>query len=271
MYPTLNLGLLTVGAYTFFTVAALVVAVIGSYWFARRRGFGQADSLMMLLGMGLSVFIGARLFNILVNYEWYAQDPARAVSLSAAGFSLYGGILFAIVAGLLIARARRIPLMKFADTVTPFIGIGIILMRIGCFLNGCCFGKITSLPWGVTFPKYSPAHMYQISQNVLGAFKVEPVHPTQIYEMIAALAGTILALVILKKKPALPDGTAFLAFAIFFSAFRWFNMQFRVLTYSDATLDIWYPLLYATIIAVCGFLMLRLHKTPRKKPNHPLQ
>lgn len=261
MYPKLYLGLFTVGAYTFFTVTALLVAVIGSYWFARHRGFKKYDAMLMLLGMGLSVFIGARLFNIAVNYDWYRQDPARAVSLTATGFSLYGGILFAIVAGLLIARARKIPLMKFADTVTPFIGIGIVLMRIGCFLYGCCFGKVTNLPWGVTFPPYSPSHIYQISQNVFGAFEVHAVHPTQIYEMIAAVIGTVLALYIIGKKkngrPAYADGTAYLAFAIFFSAFRWFNMQFRVLDYSDATLGVWYPLLYAAIIIVCGFLLIK--------------
>ena len=275
MYPQLNFGLFTTGAYTFFTVTALVVAVIGSYWFARRRGFKSADSLWMLFGMGMAVFIGARLFNVFVNYAWYRSDPSRIFSLSASGFSLYGGIVFAILAGFLIARIRKIPLMKFADTVTPFIGIGIVLMRIGCFLNGCCFGKITSLPWGVTFPKYSPAHMYQISQNPLAVFEVSPVHPTQIYEMIAAVIGTILALYILSKtknargkhalpdhtgRPAYADGTAYLAFAIFFSAFRWLNMQFRVLTYSDATLNIWYPLFYAAIIIICALLLIKLNK-----------
>lgn len=264
MYPELNLGLFTAGAYSFFTVTALLVAVIGSYLYAIRRGFKKTDSILMLLGMGVAVFVGARLFNIAVNYQWYLQHPARAVSLSASGFSLYGGIVFAIAAGALIARARKITLMKFADTVTPFIGIGIALMRIGCFLYGCCFGKVTNLSWGVTFPKYSPAHIYQISQDTFAAFKVAPVHPTQIYELIAAIIGTIIALYIIGKKK--PDGTAFLAFAIFFSAFRWFNMQFRVLDYSETVTTIWYPLFYAAIIIICGLTMVKLFRSRHKKP-----
>ncbi len=259
MYPQLNFGLFTVSAYSFFTAAALAVAVVGSYLYALRRGFKSADCLLMLFGMGLSVFIGARFFNVVVNYEWYRSDPARIFSLDDAGFSLYGGIIFAIIAGLLIARMQKISTWKFADTVTPFIGIGITLMRIGCFLNGCCFGKVTSLPWGVKFPPYSPPHLYQISQNPFSAFTVLPIHPTQIYELIAAVLGTLLALAILKKKK--PDGTAFLVFAIFFTAFRWLNMQFRVLPYSEAVINLWYPLFYAAIILVCGYFLIKINRT----------
>jgi phosphatidylglycerol:prolipoprotein diacylglycerol transferase len=248
MFPELNLVLFKISAYSFFTAAALAAVVAGSYLYARKRGFKSADALLMLLGMGLSVFIGARLFNVFVNFGRYVEDPSRIFSLTASGFSLYGGIVLAIPAGLLIARLRKIPLMKFADTVTPFMGIGIALMRIGCFLNGCCFGKETNLSWAVKFPPLSPAHLHQLSENVFAHFEVSPVHPTQIYEFIAALFGTFLAFMILKKKR--PDGTAFLLFGIFFSAFRWFNMQFRVLPYSDAIINLWYPLFYAVIIIV---------------------
>jgi phosphatidylglycerol:prolipoprotein diacylglycerol transferase len=155
--------------------------------------------------------------------------------------------------------------MKFADTVTPFIGIGIVLMRIGCFLNGCCFGKETDLPWGVKFPQFSPAHIWQISENVFGSLEVKPVHPTQIYELIAALFCTILALLIIKKKK--PAGTAFLVCGIIFSAFRWFNMQFRVLPYSEAVLNFWYPLLYAAIIILCVYFLIKINrkKSGKKK------
>lgn len=256
MYPTLDFIFLQVASYSFFTIAALVVALAGSYRFALKRGFKKADVLIMLLGLGLSVFIGARLFNIAVNFDWYMKDPSRAFALTATGFSLYGGILLALIAGLLISHFRRIPLFKFADTVTPFIGIGIVLMRIGCFLNGCCFGKETDLPWGVTFPPMSPAHLYQISENLMGSTSVHAVHPTQIYELIAALIGTIIAFVLIKRGK--PDGTAFLVCGMYFSAFRWLNMQFRVLSYSDAMINVWYPLLYTAIIVLCGFLLIRI-------------
>jgi len=258
MYPNLDLVILQVSAYSFFTLAALVVVLAGSYWFAMKRGFKKSDVIVMLLGIGLSVFIGARLFNIAVNFEWYVEDPSRIFALTATGFSLYGGILLAVLVGLVISFWRKIPLFKFADTVTPFIGIGIALMRVGCFLNGCCFGKETDLPWGVKFPSISPAHMHQISDNLIGSTTVHVVHPTQIYELIAAVLGTIIAFYLIKRGK--PDGTAFLICGMYFSAFRWLNMQMRVLSYSDIMINVWYPLLYAAVIVVCGILLVQINR-----------
>lgn len=254
MHPTLDFYFFQVSAYSFFAVTALVVVVTGGFWFARKRGFKRADSLWMLLGMGAAAFIGARFFNILVNLDWYRDDSTRIFSLTATGFSLYGGVLFAIVAGGLISMWRKISLFKFADTVTPFVGFGIATMRVGCLLNGCCFGKETDLPWGITFPPLSPAHRHQIAEDFLGSLSVAPVHPTQIYEMAAALVGAVLAFWIIRRGKA--DGTAFLVAGIFFSAFRWFNMQLRELPYSEIVIDLYYPLLYAAVILVCGAVLV---------------
>lgn len=208
--------------------------------------------------MGVSVFIGARLMNIAVNFDWYAENPARAWAFSATGFSLYGGVLAAVITGGLIALWRRIPLLKFADTVTPFTGIGIALMRVGCFLNGCCFGKETDMPWGVIYPPFSPAHVHQISGDLLGGMEVHPVHPTQIYELIAALACAALAFYLIKNKK--PHGTAFLYCGILFSAFRLVNMNLRELPYDETTLSTWYPLLYFSVIAACALALLYITK-----------
>jgi phosphatidylglycerol---prolipoprotein diacylglyceryl transferase len=255
MYPKLNLLRLEISAYSFFLVTALVVTVAGSWWYLKKRGFKDTEIVLMLAGMVVSAFIGARLLNIMVNPEWYAEDFSRIFAFSTKGLSLYGGILLAVLAGGLISYFRKIPLWKFADATIPFVMIGIAIMRIGCFLNGCCFGKETDLPWGVTFPPASPAHVHQFGDNFLDIVAVNPVHPTQIYEMLAALAVAILAFIIIKKGK--PSGTAFLLCGIFFSAFRLFNMQLRVLPYPDEILMIWYPLLYVGIMIICGMLLYR--------------
>ena len=210
----------------------------------------------MLLGMGLFSFIGARIFNVFVNFDSYKDDFAKIFSLNFEGFSLYGGAVFAVISGAVIARYKKINLLKFADSVIPFVGIGIALMRIGCFLNGCCFGKETNLPWGVKFPYLSPAHIEQISGNIISSTTVHAVHPTQLYELIAALIGTFIALILIKQKK--PAGTALLAFGIWFTAFRWFNMQFRVLPYSDVMINWVYPVAYAVIISVCLLLLIKI-------------
>lgn len=259
MYPHLNLIIWQGAAYSFFTVAALLAVVGGGYFFAVRRGFGKSDVLAMLAGMSLAVFVGARLFNVVINYDWYQSDPGRIFALTASGFSLYGGILFGILAGLLISVRRKIPLMKFADTVTPFIGIGIALQRVGCFLNGCCFGHETDLPWGVKYPYLSHAHMHQIEGNLIGSMNVAAVHPTQIYELVAALIGTYIAFSIIKRGKV--DGTAFLICGMYFSAFRWLNMQFRVLPYGESMTQVWYPLFYLAIIVACGMVLFWINRS----------
>lgn len=247
-----------ISAYIFFSTTALVVVVAGSYFFALKRGFKSLDALIMLLSMAVAAFIGARLFNILIHFDWFLDNPSQIFSLSFAGFSLYGGLIFAILAGLVVGQLRKIPLFKFADTTIPFVGIGIAIFRIGCFITGCCFGKETDLPWGVTFEKLSPAHLSQINESVLGSLAVSPVHPTQLYELIAALIGVLIVVIILKKKK--PAGTAFLAFGIWFSAFRLFNNFLRVLPYSDTVNNYFYPIFYITIIFICGYLLVKKRK-----------
>lgn len=253
MYPEINLGFVQFSAYSFFTLLALIVAVIGIYSFSLKRGFARSDILWMLISMSVAVFLGARLFNVLINIAWYMENPSRIVALSFTGFSLYGGMFAAVLTGLIVSRTRKIDLFKFADTSTPFVGMGIVLMRVGCFLNGCCFGKVTDLPWGVTFPMFSPAHIHQMQGDILGSTVVHAVHPTQLYEMIAAIFGTLLAFYLLKKK--MPSGSIFLICGIYFSVFRLLNMQLRVLPYSESVLTFWYPLFYLAVIILCAVLL----------------
>jgi len=258
MHPILNFYWFELSSYTFFAASALIVVFAGSYLYALKQGFGRRDSLLMLIGMSFAVFIGARLFNILINFDWYYEDFSRIYALSASGFSLYGGALFAILIGVVISYWRGIPLYKFADTVIPFVGIGIAIMRVGCFLSGCCFGKETDLPWGVKFPTMSPAHIHQISGDLLGSVSVAPVHPTEIYELIASLIGVFLAFYLIKKNK--PAGSASMAFIIWFSLFRWMNMYLRELPYPESVITYYYPSFYAVIILICGYLFIRTNR-----------
>lgn len=258
MYPQLNLYFFHTSAYSFFIFLALIVVVLGSHFFALKRGFFIIDSLWMLLGMSFAVFIGARLLNLLVNFDWYIDDLSRIYSLNTKGFSLYGGIVFAMLTGFLISKVRKIELLKFADTVIPFVGIGIVLMRIGCFLNGCCFGKTTNVPWAVQFPQLSPAHKHQIIHDIINSMSVDYVHPTQLYELIGALLISLLAFIIINNK--YPVGTATLVSAICFSLIRWVNIYFRVLPYEEMMIYVFYPIFYLLIITGCVYWLFRIGK-----------
>ena len=81
-------------------------------------------------------------------------------------------ILGATVATLCYLRWKRLPILKFADILAPSIALGAFFGRLGCFMNGCCYGRACDLPWAIRFPETNPTHG-------------QPVHPTQIYEALA--------------------------------------------------------------------------------------
>jgi len=239
------------GAYTLFMILAGITVIAGSLLYSLKRGLPFKQILYCLLIMFVSALIGARLLNVLINFSVYATEPAKIFVFNTTGFSLYGGIIFAVISGIISAKTFRINIWKFGDTVIPFVGIGIALMRIGCFLNGCCFGKETNLPWGVIYPNSSISGIYHITENPFSFTREIAVHPTQIYEMTAALIGAFVAFYLIRKKTT--HGAAFFAFALWFTAFRWFNLNFRESPGTFSEINYFYPLLYFSIIMIVLF------------------
>lgn len=261
MYRYLNFYFFEIASYNFFMLLVLIVVISCSFIFAIKRNFKTSDSLWMLFWTGISVFLGARFFNILVNYDWYEKDFLRIFTLNSSWLSLYWWLLAAIITWALISKWRRISLFKFADTVIPFVAIWIALMRVWCFLNWCCYGKQTDLPWAVTFPELSQSHIHQISNNIFNSMTVSPVHPTQIYEFMAALFGSLIVLYILKKQKennSKKHWIAFFIFLIWFSAFRLGNMYLRELPYSNIVLYMVYPIFYILFILLCLYFLKKI-------------
>ena len=248
----------TIKAYSFFIVLAAVSVTGLGLCAALGRGLPKKRAALCLVAMGLAAPLGARLLHLATNPQYYAMEPSRILSLHAQGFSLYGGLLAAALTGLVTCRALSINAWRMADAMAPAMGVGIAFMRVGCYLNGCCYGKVTTLPWGVTFPLNSPAAGKQLSGGFMFFLQgIQPVHPTQLYEMLAALVGTGLAALILRRKA--PDGAAFLTFILWFTAFRWLNSYLRV---SATTLNVpeyFYPFFYSLILLLAlGLLLGRL-------------
>lgn len=240
-------------------VLSAIAVVAGSFWLAQKRGVPAKKIVLILLVMLVAAFVGARILNILVDWELYFANPQRIFALGFSGFSLFGGGLLAASAGFFLAKRLQVDPWQLGDAVAPFLGLGIALMRLGCFLNGCCFGKITDRPWGVRFPALSSAHISQLSHGQTGLLTVQPVHPTQIYELVGALIASAIAVYILQKKYR--AGTAILAFIIFFTAVRWINYAFfRVMPDTFDASPFFYPLLYAGIIAVSLVLLVKRNR-----------
>ncbi|MHB1341268.1 MAG: prolipoprotein diacylglyceryl transferase [Coriobacteriia bacterium] len=249
------------GAYsTFYTLAWIVAPLVGA-WVAARRGLpGRRIWALFALSLVAGI-IGARVFDLFIAGEFYAEDPSRIWGLSFQGFSLYGGLLVATAAGIALARHWELPVWRIADSAVPALAAGVVLMRTGCFLRGCCSGILTDMPWAVTFPVGSPAWAEQLRSGVTGIYGfmglVKPVHPTQLYEMAAALLLASLAWWLVHKHVA--DGVPFLSFALGFTLFRLANGFLRV-RQSVITAPSWfYPAFYLVLAGILvGVLLARV-------------
>lgn len=139
---------------------------------AKRTGFPAGEGAFDIVFVAIAAgFAGARLYYVLQNISWYAGHPLDIFKIWEGGLIFYGGMLTSALTLYLWARFQRISFWKTLDFIVPYTALTHAFGRIGCFLNGCCFGKTCSLPWAVSFPE-----------------SAGPVHPTQLYEAAFDLA-----------------------------------------------------------------------------------
>ena len=133
------------------------------------------------------------------------------VHLRWAGMTSFWGYLAGAAAITIVCRDHDISLARLGDLAAAPIGGALALARIGCFLAGCDYGKVTSVPWAVRFPAGSPAFRDQVAAGLLPADRAEslPVHPTQLYESLLGIAMVVLALLIARRR--VRDGGVFVA------------------------------------------------------------
>jgi phosphatidylglycerol:prolipoprotein diacylglycerol transferase len=271
MHPDLTLSLaghqVELPAIGLLYVLAWVIGLALATLVAWRRGLPWFWALFTYACAIVAGIVGARLLHIADNWGYYVLHPGSMKTLEFQDFALYGGLILAALVGAWTARAFRLRVWRMADSAVPALALGIALMRVGCFFEGCCFGTATSLPWGVTYPEWSRAWFRVLDHQVLagetGLFDgPKPVHPTQIYEVIAALiVGLVAGWLLLrgrrsKEKPRTTEGVAFLAFAFLFTVFRLFDHYLRAHTGTFKLPDWFYPLLYGFILAVTLALLL---------------
>jgi phosphatidylglycerol:prolipoprotein diacylglycerol transferase len=174
-------------------------------------------TLMILGGV-----IGARLFYVLFHLEEFAGNWAATINpfhegqFGIAGLNLYGGVLMALAATIWYCRRAKLSVLETFDYFSPTLGIGLAITRIGCFLNGCCFGLPTSMPWGIEFPDGS------IPDYV---FHGQRLHPTQIYSSLYGLLLFLFLNWLLPRKKFTGQLVAFLFMAE--ATFRFFIEDLR--------------------------------------------
>ena len=140
---------------------------------ARQMGLSVDTIMSLALWMFLLGIVGARLFHVIEFWQTSYQRDTLAETLGAianvpqGGLVVYGSLIGAGLAFLGFVRKYRLPALAMADLIAPSMAIGLALGRVGCLLNGCCFGGTSEQPWALTFPPGSPPYMSQLARAQL--------------------------------------------------------------------------------------------------------
>lgn len=189
MHPILlELGPVTLYTYGVLLAAAYLLGLKVATVRASRHGLDQARILDLGIYVIVAALVGAKLLLLVTDFRTFRSDPRELLNLARSGGVFYGGFLLAVSVALWYIRRARLPLWTTCDMFAPGIAFGHVIGRFGCLAAGCCFGKPTSMPWGMTFSNAFAA------ANVGTPLGVA-LHPTQLYEAgaEALIFGTLLA------------------------------------------------------------------------------
>jgi phosphatidylglycerol:prolipoprotein diacylglycerol transferase len=205
----LNLGFVHLRSYGLMMAVAFVVGTFLGLREARRVSLDEDKVVNVILVTLVASVFGARMLYVLEHLSEFRREWTSVLALWQGGLTLYGGVAAGTFAGLVAARRMGLPVWITADALTPSLALGTMFGRIGCFLNGCCYGRPTNLPWGVVFPHDSFAYL---------EFGDQPVHPSQLYNAFAGLAMFVLFMS-LRRRFRVP-GVMFWSFIVLFALVR---------------------------------------------------
>jgi len=200
-------GELPLYSYSVMVVVAFFASLAYAHFEARRIGEDTEKVFDLAFWIFLSGIAGSRLLEGLVNWRRFVSSPLDIFKIWEGGLTYYGGFIAAILTSLGFIRYHKLPLPKWADLLAPTAMITLGFGRIGCFLNGCCYGRpAPHLPWAVTFP---PGRLPVPLDGL-------PLHPTQLYEMLIAfvIAGITIALERRPHRPGVVIWTMILLYAV---------------------------------------------------------
>ena len=182
MLPVLlHIGPLSLFSYGLMLALAFALCLV----LARRAAPASGIDPELVSEIGLVCLIagiaGARLAYVLVHLDYYAGRPVEIFELWKGGLIVYGGLLLATMSSVTALYRQGQPIMPFADFLIVYVPLGQAIGRIGCFLNGCCYGCPAHAPWAVTFPEASlAASRYGYPHHI---------HPVQLYEVAMLVAA----------------------------------------------------------------------------------
>jgi phosphatidylglycerol:prolipoprotein diacylglycerol transferase len=215
-----QLGPLTIHWYGVMITLAFLAGLWTATRRARRENISAEKIADVTLWLMAGAIAGARFVYVTTYWrEEFASQPLSEIFMvQHGGLVFYGGFIGAAIAGFIYIRWKKMPLWKTADVLAPSIALGSVFGRIGCLLNGCCYGRPTNLPWAITFTN---PQAHDLSGTPLDI----PLHPTEIYDALLNLAlYGFLAWLFRRKKF---DGQVFATYLLCYAVMRSFVECFR--------------------------------------------
>lgn len=224
MHPLLfEIGPFPIRSYGFALALSFFLAIVLSLKRANRFQIPPQLIVDLALVVLVTALLGSRLFYVVYHIEEFQGhwgdifNPLQGDGkLGMGGLSMMGGVILSVLGGMVLLSWRRVKLWLVADLVSPTFPLGVGITRIGCFLNGCCFGKPTDSPLGVVFPPESFAGY---------VFPHQHLWPAQLFASAMGFLIFVLLLFFERKKKF--EGQIFLLMVVFYSLGRFVIDFFR--------------------------------------------
>jgi phosphatidylglycerol:prolipoprotein diacylglycerol transferase len=248
MRPELfHLGPITIYSYGVMIALGLMAAYVTALLRLKRYNLKITPDDLSSLAVGLTLlgFLGARIFYVLQYWDELGGDWLKIFLITdRSGFVWYGGLLFGSAYLLSYCWRKKINFFSLGDLLFPAGSLGYAIGRWGCFFYGCCYGAVTQLPWGVTFPHH-PGELR---------------HPTQIYSSIGALIVFFILIKLEKHKKF--EGQLFSVGLILHALFRFLEEFLRV---NPTYLFNLSAAQWISLVAILGGVFLYARLSPKLK------
>lgn len=190
-----HIGSFALPTYGFLVALGMICGLWTAFRLARFRGM-DPEQIWNLGGIAVfSGIVGSKALLLILSWREYAEDPGRIFSMATlqSGGVFSGGLVLGIVCVGWYVRREKLPFLSALDVLAPGLALGHAFGRLGCLSAGCCYGRPTDMPWGITFHNTWAAEFSGTPLNI-------PLHPTQLYEFAAEAINFVFLYWLCKRK-----------------------------------------------------------------------
>jgi len=256
----LNLGPVTIYWYGIFIVLGALAGIFVAIKLAKKIGFIADDVYNIAFYAVISGIIGARVYAVMLEYQYYLANPAEIIAIWHGGLAIHGAIIGGALAVIIYCYQKKQSILAWADIAAPALALAQAIGRWGNYFNQEIFGTPTNLPWGIPIQEQFRPLLYKTATHF---------HPTFLYESILNLVNfAILFILFFKLKNTKLRGAIFLVYLINYSLIR-IAMEFLR---TDSTLllaGIRLPILVSGgLILISTMILLKMYLTVKRDKNY---